>query len=164
MSRLLPLAALLGVLLIAFFTWKVFFPGDEAKIRKVLDTVARAASVTPNEGSLGRLTKAAELAALCTANVEIRVDALGMRGGLDGRDEVRSAAMNLGNSFGTYRIITGEVRIRDLSADQARVTLTARFEGSVPADISAQEFELRFKKVEGRWLIQRVQTLQALRR
>ena len=155
--------AVLGLVLV-FLVWRHFFPGDEARIRQVIARAAKAGSVAGNEGDLGRTIKAADLASLCTSDISVKVDALGMRGGLDGRDQVRMAAMQLGNTFGNYRIVPGEIVVREIGDGSARVTLTASFEGGTPADFNAQEFELGFRKVEGRWLIARVETVRALRR
>ena len=95
---------------------------------------------------------------------QVRVDAVGLRGGIDGRDQVRNAGVQLGTTFGTYRIVPANVQIREITADQAKVSLTARFEGSAPADIDAQEFAITFRKQGGKWRIGMVETVRLLRR
>lgn len=164
LKRSLQVAALLLILVGAFFVVRWLFPSDESQIQEVIRRAAVAASVTKDEGQLGRLTKAAELASLCTEDIQVRVDAVGLRGGLDGRDQVRNAGVQLGTTFGTYRIVPANIQVRELSVDQAKVSLTARFEGSAPADIDAQEFALSFRKHGGKWRIGKVETVRLLRR
>lgn len=164
MKRILQVAALLLLLAGVFVVVRWLFPSDESQIRDIIRRAAVAASVTREEGQLGRLTKAAELASLCTEDIQVRVDAIGLRGGLDGRDQVRSAGVQLGTTFGTYRIIPANVQIRELSDDKAKVSMTARFEGAAPADIDAQEFALHFRKQGGKWRIGLVETVRLLRR
>lgn len=164
MKRILQVAALLLLLAGAFIVVRWLFPSDESQIRDVIRRAAVAASVTKEEGQLGRLTKAAELASLCTEDIQVRVDAIGLRGGLEGRDQVRSAGVQLGTTFGTYRIVPANIQVRELSEDKAKVSMTARFEGSAPADIDAQEFVLHFRKQGGKWRIGLVETVRLLRR
>lgn len=164
LKRIFQAFLLLALIAIAFLTYRFLFPGDEARIRKVLERAAIAGSVTGNEGDLGRLTKAAELASICTKDIQVTVDAVGLRGGLEGRDSVRNAAMRFGTTFGNYRIQLANIHFRELAETSAKVTLTARFEGAAPAEIDAQEFAIGFQKVDGNWLIARVETVRLLKR
>lgn len=164
MKRALQAFAILLLLAGLFFGYRWLFPGDEAQIREIIRRASAAASVTRDEGQLGRLTKAAELASICTEDIQVKVDAVGLRGGLEGRDQVRTAGIQLGTAFGTYRILPANIEFRDRTSNQARVTLTARFEGSAPADIDAQEFSITFRKQGTRWLIAKVETMHLLKR
>lgn len=158
-------AVLVVVLVVAaVFAWRWMFPSDEARIRKVIADAARAASVVGNEGALGMTLKAAELASFCTENASVRVNALGVHGGLDGRDQIRQAAMQFGTTFGNFRVRPAGVQFVEQADSTARVTMTVTFEGAAPADINAQEFEVTFSKVGKRWLIAKVTTISTLRR
>jgi len=87
----------------------------------------------------------------------------GLSGNLSGVDEVRAAAAGLSQQFPGLTVRLGEIQVGDLDSGSARVTLVATIETGAKGGPTAQEFELRFRKWEGRWYISKVATVRALR-
>lgn len=163
LKRLAILAALGAVIALLRF----FFPGNEAEIRRTLNRAARLASFEGNEGSLGRLSQAAELASLCTSDVVVRLDWLGgVYGGLDGRDAVRNAAISAANFATRFQIRALDIEFRSIDPPNARVRMALSADGdAAPSrEINAQEFECTLRKVGRKWRIARVETVKTLQR
>jgi hypothetical protein len=104
------------------------------------------------------------LAQCLTRDVEIQVDVFdGLSGNLSGVDEVRAAAAGLGQQLPGLKVRFSEVQILDLQPTSARATVVASIDTGSRNGQAAQEFELLFRKWEGRWYISKVATVRALR-
>jgi hypothetical protein len=164
-SRGARIFGLVALLVAGWVAWRLLFPDEEARVRRVVERVATAASFTGQEGDLGRLTKAADVASYFTGDANIRVEILGgLHGSLDGRDEIRTAAMAAMSAYGNARIRAFDVIVRLDGSDRAQVNLTASMETAGGKDFTAQEFKLEFRKVDGKWLIARVESVRTLQR
>ena len=165
MKRWLVRAFLLLVLAgLAFWGWRVWFPGPEQIIRKRLAELARLASVAPQEPPLKKLATAQQLAGLFTRDTQISVDIPGRSTfTISGRDEVRDNALGaraLGSSF-TVEFVDVTVNVApDRQNAVARLTAKANIPGdSMP---QVQELKLDFKQVDNDWLINRAETVRTL--
>jgi hypothetical protein len=105
-----------------------------------------------------------QLTQCLTRDVEIQVDVFGgLSGNLTGVDEVRAAAAGMAQQFPGLKVRLSEIQISDRMPTSARATLVAAIDTGSRNGQAAQEFELRFRKWEGRWYISKVATVQALR-
>jgi hypothetical protein len=158
------LAGILSAGLVALALWW-FIPSEEQRIRKVLEQARASVSggAKPADG-LALLAKVGQLTQCLTRDVEVQVDVFGgLSGNLNGVDEVRAAAAGLAQQFPALDVQLSEIQVGVLEPTSARVTLVATLETGGRNGRTAQEFELRFRKWEGRWYISRVSTVRALR-
>ena len=156
---------LIGVLIalaVCALWWVI--PSEEQRIRHVLEQARASVSSEgkPADG-LALLARMGQLTQCLTRDVEIQVDVFGhLSGNLSGLDEVRAAAAGMTQQFpGLIRL--SEIQISELMPTSAKATVVASINTGSPHGQNAQEFELRFRKWEGRWYISKVATVQALR-
>jgi len=163
MSKWVVRVVLLAILCAAgIWLWRVVFPSQEKLIRKQLDEVAQLASFVPNEAPLTRLENAGALAKHCAPDVEIAVDIPGrIQRTFTGREEIRDAAL-AARSFGPgFQVAFVDVTVTlGLDKQSAEAHLTAR--GNLQGEQVVQELKFFFKKIEGKWLIQKVETVKTL--
>lgn len=159
--RLLAIAALVAL---GWWLWTVFFPNDEAVIRKRLNRLAELLTFDSSEGTIGRVTRVEEAANLFDPNVSIIIDVpTQSRQVIEGRAELRQQA--LGVRMSTKGL---NVRFLDLvvsvepKADEAIVLLTGEAQIPGDRDLFLQELKFFLRKVEGKWLIYRVETVRTL--
>lgn len=160
------------VLLVVLGLWWLI-PSEEQRLRKVLEQARTAVSseggASPGMAggpgdTLALLGRVGRLTQCLTRDVEIQVDVFGgLSGNLNGVEEVRAAAAGLFQQMPGLRVRFSEVEIRDIEPPSARATLVASIDTGVRDGRAAQEFELRFRKWEGRWYISKVATVRALR-
>ena len=161
-----PRKILLGVLIaltVGALWWML--PSEEDRIRRVLEQARASVSSEgkPRDG-LALLARVGALAQCLTRDVEIQVDVFdGLSGNLSGVDEVRAAAAGLGQQLPGLKDRFSEIQIIDLQPTSARATVVASIDTGSRNGQAAQEFELWFRKWEGRWYISKVATVRALR-
>ena len=162
----LPRKIWLGVLValaIGALWWLI--PSEEERIQQVLEQARASVSYEgkPADG-LALLARVSQLTQCLTRDVEIQVDVFGgLSGNLNGVDEVRAAAAGMAQQFPGLKVRLSEIQISELMPTSARATLVAAIDTGSRNGQTAQEFELRFRKWEGRWYISKVATVQALR-
>ena len=157
------LTGVLIALAIGALWW--ILPSEEERIRRVLEQARASVSSEgkPADG-LALLGRVGQLTQCLTRDVEIQVDVFGgLSGNLTGVDEVRAAAAGMAQQFPGLKVKLSEIQISDLMPTSARATVVATIDTGFRNGQTAQEFELRFRKWEGRWYISKVATVQALR-
>ena len=156
----------LGVVLLAlgWWAWTMLFPGPEKLIRKRLAEVAATASYAGNEGALARLAHVQKFASCFSLDVEVVID-LSPRGShtLSGRDEVSQAMMAVRSHLSALHVEFLDANV-DLAADRqsAVVDLTLKLTAPGETDFAAQEMKFTLRKINGDWLITRVETVKTL--
>ena len=155
--RIVLVAALatLGVWL-----WLVLFPGPEKIIRRRLTELARSASTSISEGDLARLAAARQLAGFFSTNVELAVDLPGLsQHNVVDREEITQLAMMPRSR--TVRFPDINVTVApDKQSAVADVTVDAEISGEAGSQV--QEMKFNLKKIDGEWLIVRVETVHTL--
>ena len=161
--RLLIAVAVIGV---GMLGWRWLFPSPERVIRSRLLQLAQTASFTPNDGTLVKAYKVERLPGFFSSDVVIGFEIPGDGDvALSGRDQVMEAvraALVSGRAGGL------KIQLRDISvtlgADRqsavANLTGTATVAGQ--SDFIVQEFNFRLKKLDGKWLICRVEAVKTL--
>ena len=159
--RLLAAVALIGL---GVWGWYIFFPGPERAIRSRLGALAKAISFEPKDGTLARSYGAQKAAGFFTLDAEVVMDVRGV-GVFDfnGRDEILERAL------GGTRVLRGlKVELLDinvlLGADKqtAKANLTGKWTLGGEREFNVMEFNFLLKKVDGSWLIYRVETVKTL--
>lgn len=159
-------AVLLVALVVAgFWLWQVFFPGPERVIRGRLAELAKVASFTPNESPLARLSNSQLLTTFFTGDVEIAVHLPGGRSlqTFSGRDQIMQAAMGARQAVSGLEVEFLDITVR-VAPDKQSATAELTGKGQVPGDrdFFVQELKFLLRKVDGKWLIHRVETVKTL--
>jgi hypothetical protein len=149
----------------AYWAWRFLFPNQEQLIRNELDSLAKAASITPGESPLARLAKAQGLTTYFTTNAQVVVDIPGrIERTLNGREELLEAAGGARASLHSLNVKLLDVQVLlgpDKQSADASMTLEATVPGeSVP---EVQQVKASLTKVGGEWLIQHAETVRVLR-
>ena len=155
----MALAAVAG--LIWFWLW--LFPSPEKIITSRLEKLADAASVHPGEGYIPRMAHAQTVASLCASNVEISIDLPHeSEHAVRTRDEIvqgLTAAKIAAGLKVKFQDISVTVSTDETSA-QADLTVEAAVNGE--ADLIVQQVKVTLKKIDGKWLITKLQTVRPL--
>jgi hypothetical protein len=161
LKNILRLVLALAVGAFAVWLWLALFPSPEKVIARQFEKLARAASVRPGEGYLPRLIGAQTAAGYCATNVEISVDLPGLRQQTTiSRDDIVQAMLTprlaggLTVKFPDITVTVGP----DKETAEADITLEARAPGE--QDMLAQAMKCTLRKIGGKWLITRVQTVR----
>ena len=151
-----------------WFAWRQFFPGDEAQIASLLERIAAAVEGEGAEGSSG-FAGVGGIAGLAVLQEDFALDATVDAGApfqqLRGRQSIVAAAARV-------RVATRNLDIRfpevDISVADDRRTATAmvvaeaHFDADGSRSMDARELEMRFSRVDGRWMVSSVEVLQPL--
>ena len=163
--RIIARLALVAVLVaLGFWLYTVLFPSPEKVIRKRLAEVAQLASIRRGQGLLSLATSIQELANCFDSQVEITLNWRGRSDhSLAGRDEIIEAAKLAHGQFKTLEIEFLDMNVM-LAPDKqsATVNLTAKVTTSEDRDFQVQEFIVTLKKVNGEWLIFKIETVRTL--
>lgn len=159
--RLLWLALAGGL---AFWLWTVFFPSEEQQVRKHLAQTAKAASFSGTEGTLSQIGGVTEFIGCFTPDVELDFD-LPRQGRVtvQGRDEIMAIAAQVRRYTSALKVEFLDVSVK-LAQDHesASAVLTARAEIPTDKDFSVQEMKFTLKRINRRWIINRVETVKTL--
>ncbi len=159
--RLFFLAALIAL---GFWLWTVFFPSPETVIRKRLTKVAALLTFDSKEGQIARIANVQQLAGYFSTDIEITVDTPSQsRQTVSGRDELTQKALGVRMVLTGLRVTFLDPNIT-LSADKLEATVNLTGQATVPGDrdLFVQELKFFFRKIDGEWLIVRVETVRTL--
>lgn len=159
--RLVLLAVVIGL---GFWLWTIFFPSPEKVVLKKISGLAAIATISANDSNLIRAAKAANLAGFFAMDAQIIVNVPDLPNRtLSGREEIQETALG---GFANVKVLN--VRFLDanvrLGADKqtADVDCTCEVNAGDKKDFGVQELRFQFKKVDGKWLITRVETVKTL--
>jgi hypothetical protein len=157
-------ALLLGGAALGFWLWIVLFPSPQKLVLKRISSLAATANVNAADGNFTRANKVSSLISYFSTDAEISFDVPGAGARtLTGRDEIREAAAG-----GYINLASLKVRFEDVVArigpdkQTAVVTCTANVRANDSQDTGIQELRFQFRKIDGDWLIVRVETVKTL--
>jgi hypothetical protein len=159
--RLVVLAA--GIAL-GVWLWAVLFPMPQEVIEKKIGSLATTVTVGANDSNFVRAAKAANLVDFFTTDAEIILTGTDLPDRiLSGREEIRETALAGLTTVKALKVQFLDVTVR-LAADQqsADVDCTGEVNAGDSKDFGVQELHFQFKKVDGAWLISRVETVKTL--
>jgi len=156
---LLVVLAALGYGIVRFF-----FPDPVKVIRKQLTGLAQTVSFDANEGALAKLSNAQKVGSFFLSDVEVIVD-IPNQGNRTfvGRDDLVQAAHVARRDLSGLQVEFPDIEVlvgRDGQSATANVTVRAQMAGA--RDDHVQELRFTLEKVEGDWLIGRIQTVKTL--
>lgn len=152
-----------AIIILGFFAWHRLFPNPEEVIRARLKKLAETASFEPKDGTIRRALKASSVPEFFTTNVEIVVDVPGGRTQtLSGRAEIQQAATGAAQTLRGLKTEFLDINVKLGSDKQTAVAnLTGKFTPQ-GYDFIVQEMNFMLRKVDGKWLIYRIETVKTL--
>jgi hypothetical protein len=159
--RILVTAALIGL---AVWVWWTFFPGDNRAIRSRVAELAKTASFKPEDGIIPRGLKAESLPYFFTTDATLVLRARGFEArDFSGREAIQEHALYLMKGLRGLEVEFLDVNLT-FGPDKltAIANLTCKATPAGERDFYVQEMNFMFKKVDGKWLIYRVETVKTL--
>jgi hypothetical protein len=164
MKIILRIALLAVIAGAGFWLWTIIFPSPEKVVLKKISNLAATATVSRDAGNFVRAGKVSSLIGYFSTDAQIVLEISGVgHGALNGRDEIRETAA---------RAFTGlkslDVKFLDATAkigadrQSAEVTCTAEVRIGDSKDLGVQELLFQLQKIDGDWLITRVETVKTL--
>jgi hypothetical protein len=145
----------------AWVIWK-WLPNDEGRIRQTMLRLVEAASVKPDESGFTRLSYPDRLAAFFTTNATLNLEGLG-------RDvpfiASRTDLLQVATAARTF-LRQAEFNLADLHvtfpAEKSQANAYVVITGQINSDTNrfGQAFRMALQKVNGRWLIHEVITVE----
>jgi ketosteroid isomerase-like protein len=158
------LGALAMAMALGVWIWSIWFPSPERVIRKRLAEVARTASFSSKDGPLAQALNPAHLAGFFSADVKVMVDVPGqMLQSINSREELLHRATLARAALSSLKVEFLDISVT-LAPDKqfAFANLTAKANLPGEREPSVQEMKFTFKRIEGEWLIIRVETVKTL--
>lgn len=164
MKRVVQVLILAALVIFGCWLWTFLFPTEEAVIRNRLNGLARTLSFKSGSGMLSQAFQAQKAAEFFTTDVDVEVNVAGYDPmNMHGREEVQQATMLARSRLTSLKVDFPDMNITiDPGGQTAKVNLTGKAEIPGERDISAQEFNFLLKKVDGKWLIYKVETVKTL--
>lgn len=164
MKRVVQLLFIMALAGLAYWLWTVFFPSPEKVIRSRLTALAKTVSFDSRGGMLSQALSAEKIGDYFTTDVDIEIDVSGYgKTSLQGRDEVQQAAMAARSRLTALKVGFVDINVKlDPDGQGAKVNLTGNANVPGEKELSAQEFNIVLKKVDGKWLISQVETVKTL--
>ncbi|HEV2320143.1 MAG TPA: nuclear transport factor 2 family protein [Verrucomicrobiae bacterium] len=164
MKIILRVIVVIALAVLAVWLWTAFFPRPEGAIRKQLAKLAEDVSFSQNENNLMKIADAQSVADFFSSNVEVNITIPEHeQQTLAGRDEIRAAALASLQQATELNVKFPDVNVTvapDRYSATADVTLDVKVSGERDAII--QELNISFRKIEGQWLISKVETVQGV--
>ena len=136
----------------------------DAVIRKRLDKVATLISFNGKEGNIAKIANVQQFTSYFSTNIEITVDTPAQsKQTLSGRDELTQAALGVRSMLSGLNVEFLDQTIT-LSADKTEATVSLTGKARVPGDrdLLVQELKFYLRKIDGDWLIVRIETVRTL--
>jgi hypothetical protein len=165
MIRWLFRLVVLGALVyLGIWSWHRFFPGPEQAIRKRLVAVAKAISISPDQGIVPKAASLSTLRSFFTDDVEVKVNIPGYRQQiLEGREELMQVAAGVKATWQNLKVEIVDADISLANGQSALAHLTVKVDTPGQTVLEVQPLKVGLKNIDGEWLIHRVETEKALR-
>lgn len=161
-SALRLIALLLIVAGLAYWLWPA---SPESIIKKNLGEVAKLASFGPNEAPLAKLSNSQKLTLHFANELEILIDVPGRahQQVFHTHDELLQTAMGARSALGSLEVQFPDINVT-VGPDRATAVAdaTAKIFIAGDKDFIIQEIKISLKKIEGKWLINRLETVKTL--
>jgi ketosteroid isomerase-like protein len=156
---LLAVLAALGIWL-----WTIFFPSPDKIVHRQLAKLAGDVSFSQDENNLVKMADAQGVADFFSDNVVVNIDVPGHEEQtIEGRDQITQLALLSRQQATDLDIKFPDINVTvaaDKHSATADVTLQATVSGQANAII--QDVKFTFEKIDGKWLITKVETVRTL--
>ena len=157
--RLLILA---GVIALGYWAWTAAFPNPRKAVWHRLEKLARLVSFSPDEGELAKLADAQKLAGYFSEQVTVNVEVQGVeKVAYTNREDLIQQLQGARMAVSSVKAKFLGPKIEMTPGDQEAiigVALTADIGGEQNAVVV--DLKIEMKKIDGDWLITRVETVQ----
>ena len=162
MKRRLWQVVIVAVLVAAgWLAWRVLFPSQERIIRKRLTELAEVASFS-KEGPLAQVINVEKFGSFFGPEVIINMDVRGSsRQSVAGREALLTAMRAARVTVGWLTVTFLDVGVV-LGADKTSAMVNLTAQAKWPGDFQVQELQLTMRKIDGDWVIIRVETVKTL--
>jgi hypothetical protein len=161
---LFRLVVFAAVVYVGLWSWHKLFPGPEEAIRKRLVAVAKAVSVSPDQGLVPKATSLTTLRSYFTDDVEVTVNIPGQRQQvLQGSEEVMQVAGGIKMTVHNLKVEIIDADISLASSQSALAHLTIKLDTPGQNTMEVQPLKVGLKYIDGDWLIHRIETEKVLR-
>jgi len=148
----------------ALLVWCVLklFPSDEEKIRRRLDRLAQVASFKSDEPPLSKLGNASETAGFFSKDVVFKLNvADGVGHDIKGRETLLQLIMTSRQSLSSLKLEFLDMEV-EVAADKTEAVsrFTIRATVSNEPDLQIQQVKLNLIKLDGKWFINRLETVR----
>lgn len=159
--RLCGVAALIGL---GVWGWFFFFPGPEKVIRSRLNNLAQTISFEPGDGMISRGYNAQKAGDYFTPDVEVSIDMRGEESmSVSGRDEIVQRALLAARMLKLLKVEFLDINVTLAPDKQSAIAnLTGKASTSGEREFNVLELNFKLKKVEGKWLIYKIETVKTL--
>lgn len=145
-----------------WWAWTFFFPSPGKVILRQLDKVAHLASFSADEGNISRVVSVEKLGNCFDDNVSVSVKISGVESfTFEHRSELVQAAMAARSSGKSVQARFDNVKLNlapDALSAEADVAAVATVSGESQPVV--QRLKFMFKKINGKWVITRVEGLR----
>ena len=165
MKNVFRLVLLLGLIALGYWGWTVMFPSPQKVIRSRLLKMAQLASFSTGQGNLSRVADIQRLGMYFTDEIEVVMDVPGIgTHTFNRREEVTQAAMGAKSVVSSVKAELIDIEI-DLAPSKqvANADLTLRATVNGQKDFIIQELKFSLRKVNGDWLVNKIQTVKTLK-
>ena len=165
MKLILRVALAAVALALGYWAWTFFFPNPKTVIRHRLEKLAQVASFASDEGTIVRLAGAQKLIGYLTDNVQVKADAPGLDGrNFENRDDLIQAATAARTMVKSLKVRFSDMNIEVTAGkEEALVDLALTADVGGEKDSIFQEMKFSMKKVDGTWLVARIENVKSLR-
>ncbi len=166
MKRAVQVLLLGAAAALAVWLWTVLFPSPERAIRSRLADLAKTVSRKAGEGNFSKVYSLQKLPDFFTPDVVVTAEIRGYSPAtVEGRDDLVHWIAGGRESFAWIKIEVVDINVTlDADKQTAVANLTAKATASGQSDLFVQEFNFMFRKVDGKWLIYRIETVKTLSR
>jgi ketosteroid isomerase-like protein len=164
MKTVFRLVFLAAIAVLGVWLWTILFPGPEKVVLKKISSLAATATVNAQDSNLIRAAKAANLVDFFTTDAEIILNTSDLPNRtLSGREEIQETAQAIFANVKTLNVqfldVTAQIGADKKTAD---VNCTVKVNAGDSKDYGVEELHFQFKKVDGTWLISRMETVKTL--
>ena len=157
MKRLLQIIVLIAAAVAGYFVWIWTHPSREEAIRKQMEKLAETLVAKPGEGNFARVAGINKTLSFFTSNIYINGEGIPqVNESISGQTELQQAL------FAARSRLDGAITFNEIHVEVGPESTNARVNFNAVARVSgqtepySQDLKAEFVKVDGKWLISRV--------
>lgn len=165
MQKSIRFIALAALIALSIWGWRTFFPSPERVIKSRLLNLAETVSFSANDGNISKIYKADKVGDFFSMDVEVTFDVRGyaMSRTFNGKTEIKQAVLGAQQNVQGLKVEFLDINVTvDPDGENAVANLTAQATVSGQRDFQIQELNFTLKKIEGKWVITKIETVKTL--
>jgi hypothetical protein len=150
------------IVIVGLWGLRTFFPSPDKVILARLKQVSRLASFDSNEGGIARMSNILKLTGYFTTDADLVLDSADVGSqAIHGRNDIRDAALAARTRLNSLKMDFFDIAIT-FTPDNLTATANLTVRVGLPSDkdFFVKQAKFTLTKVDGDWLISRVETLK----